>query len=243
MKWLIILFVITLVFLVIFKFLYFGESLPILNLSNNLGDNSPTSFSLNGSIFSLMFIGDEIHVKDNNNFLDFLNLGNLGKEKEDVNFVDFLTNSLIDIISNEDDSNFSLEQVLSNSNITTSNNNPNNLKKLLLFNGSWNLDVRNGNIVSFDAKISTINKDGMSPHIYEILNLIVLNSNMPIKLSKNDSTIIEGRADIITPDNIKNIGLYLILQENSISIILDPKILGNDYNGQPIYGLTNYRRN
>lgn len=106
MKWLIILFVITLVFLVIFKFLYFGESIPILNLSNNLGDNSHTSFSLNGSIFSLMLIGDQIHMKENNNFVDFLNLG---KEKEEeVNFVDFLTNSLIDIISNEDDSNFSL---------------------------------------------------------------------------------------------------------------------------------------
>ena len=113
MKWLIILFVITLVFLVIFKFLYFGESIPILNLSNNLGDNSQTSFYLNGSIFSLIFIGDgdEIHVKDNNDFANFLNLD---KEKEDVNFVDFLTNSLIDIISNEGDSNFSLEQVLSN---------------------------------------------------------------------------------------------------------------------------------
>jgi hypothetical protein len=239
MKWLIILFVITLVFLVIFKFLYFGESIPILNLSNNFGNNSQTSFYLNGSIFSLIFIGDEVHVKDNN---DFANLLNLDKEKEDVNFVDFLTNSLIDIISNEGDSNFSLEQVLSNSNITTSNN-PNNLKKLLLLNGSWNLDVKNGNIVSFDAKISTINKDGMSPHMYEVLNLVVVNSNTPIKLSQSDSTIIEGRADIITPDNIKNIGLYLILQENSISIILDPKILGNDYNGQPIYGLTNYIKN
>ena len=239
MKWLIILFVITLVFLVIFKFLYFGESIPILNLSNNFGDNSQTSFYLNGSIFSLIFIGDEIHVEDNNNFANLLNLD---KEKEDVNFVDFLTNSLIDIISNEGDSSFSLGQVLSNSNITTSNNAVNS-KKLLLLNGSWNLDVKNGNIVSFDAKISTINKDGMSPHIYEILNLVVLNSNTPIKLSKNDSTIIEGRADIITPDNIKNIGLYLILQENSISIILDPKILGNDYNGQPIYGLTNYIKN
>lgn len=239
MKWLIILFVITLVFLVIFKFLYFGESIPILNLSNNFGNNSQTSFYLNGSIFSLIFIGDEIHVEDNNNFANLLNLG---KEKEDVNFVDFLTNSLIDIISNEGDSSFSLEQVLSNSNITTSTN-PNNLKKLLLLNGSWNLDVKNGNIVSFDAKISTINKDGRSPHMYEILNLIVVNSNTPIKLSQRDSTIIEGRADIITPDNIKNINLYLILQENSISIILDPKILGNDYNGQPIYGLTNYIKN
>jgi hypothetical protein len=238
MKWLIILFVITLVFLVIFKFLYFGESIPILNLSNYLGDNSQTSFYLNGSIFSLIFIGDEVHVKDNN---DFVNLLNLDKQKEDVNFVDFLTNSLIDIISNEGDSNFSLEQVLSNSNITTSNN-PNNLKNLLLLNGSWNLDVKNGNIVSFDAKISSINKDGMSPHMYEILNLVVVNGNTPIKLSQNDSTIIEGRADIITPDNIKNIGLYLILQENSISIILDPKILGNDYNGQPIYGLTNFMK-
>jgi len=239
MKWLIILFIITLVFLVIFKFLYFGESIPILNLSNNLGNNSQTSFYLNGSIFSLIFIGDEIHMEDNNNFADFLNLD---KEKEDVNFVDFLTNSLIDIISNEGDSSFSLEQVLSNSNITTSTN-PNNLKKLLLLNGSWNLDVKNGNIVSFDAKLSTINKDGISPHMYEILNLVVVNSNTPIKLSQSDSTIIEGRADIITPDNIKNIGLYLILQENSISIILDPKILGNDYNGQPIYGLTNYIKN
>ena len=242
MKWLIILFVITLVFLVIFKFLYFGESIPILNLSSNFGDNSQTSFYLNGSIFSLIFIGDgdEVLVKDNNNFANFLNLD---KEKEDVNFVDFLTNSLIDIISNEGDSNFPLEQVLSNSNITTTSNNPNNLKKLLLLNGSWNLDVKNGEIVSFDAKISTINKDGMSPHMYEILNLVVVNGNTPIKLSQKDSTIIEGRADIITPDNIKNIGLYLILQENSISIILDPKILGNDYNGQPIYGLTNYRKN
>ncbi len=239
MKWLIILFVITLVFLVIFKFLYFGESIPILNLSNNFGNNSQTSFYLNGSIFSLIFIGDEIHLEDNNNFANLLNLG---KEKEDVNFVDFLTNSLIDIISNEGDSSFSLEQVLSNSNITTSTN-PNNLKKLLLLNGSWNLDVKNGNIVSFDAKISTINKDGISPHMYEILNLVVVNSNTPIKLSQSDSTIIEGRADIITPDNIKNINLYLILQENSISIILDPKILGNDYNGQPIYGLTNYIKN
>ena len=239
MKWLIILFIITLAFLVIFKFLYFGESIPILNLSNNLGNNSQTSFYLNGSIFSLIFIGDEIHMEDNNNFADFLNLD---KEKEDVNFVDFLTNSLIDIISNEGDSSFSLEQVLSNSNITTSTN-PNNLKKLLLLNGSWNLDVKNGNIVSFDAKLSTINKDGISPHMYEILNLVVVNSNTPIKLSQSDSTIIEGRADIITPDNIKNIGLYLILQENSISIILDPKILGNDYNGQPIYGLTNYIKN
>ncbi|HET9806259.1 MAG TPA: hypothetical protein VFP49_05085 [Nitrososphaeraceae archaeon] len=237
MKWIIILFVITLAFLVLFKFLYFGGSNPILNLSTSLGNNSQTSFYLNGSIFSLIFIGDKIHVKDNNNFDDLLNLE---KEKEKVNIVDFLTNSLIDIIS-KGDSSFPIEQVLSNSNITTYDN-TDNLKKLLLLNGSWNLDVRNGNIVSFDAKISTINKDGISPHIYEILNLVV-NNNMPIKLSQNDSTIIEGRADIITPNNIKNIDLYLILQENTISIILEPKILGNDYNGQPIYGLTNYVKN
>ncbi len=237
MKWIIILFVITLAFLVLFKFLYFGGSNPILNLSTSLGNNSQTSFYLNGSIFSLIFIGDKIHVKDNNNFDDLLNLE---KEKEKVNIVDFLTNSLIDIIS-KGDSSFPIEQVLSNSNITTYDN-TDNLKKLLLLNGSWNLDVRNGNIVSFDAKISTINKDGIFPHIYEILNLVV-NNNMPIKLSQNDSTIIEGRADIITPNNIKNIDLYLILQENTISIILEPKILGNDYNGQPIYGLTNYVKN
>ena len=82
----------------------------------------------------------------------------------------------------------------------------------------------------------------MSPHIYEILNIVV-NNNTPIKLSQNDITIIEGRADIITPNNIKNVDLYLILQEDTINIILEPKILGNDYNGQPIYGLTNFMKN
>ncbi|HYZ96871.1 MAG TPA: hypothetical protein VE524_09780, partial [Nitrososphaeraceae archaeon] len=86
MKWIIILFVITLAFLVLFKFLYFGGSNPILNLSNGLGNNSQTSFYLNGSIFSLIFIGDKIHVNNNNNLDDLLNL-----EKENINFVDFLT--------------------------------------------------------------------------------------------------------------------------------------------------------
>jgi hypothetical protein len=234
MKWIIILFVITLVFLVLFKFLYFGGSDPFLNLSNSLGNNSQTSFYLNGSIFSLIFI-DQFNINNNNNNVE--NLLNLEKEKEDVNFVDFLTDSLIDIIS-KGDSSFPLEQVLSNSNITTYNNSD-ELKKILLLNGSWNLDVRNGNIVTFNARISTINKDGISPHIYEIVNLVVKN-NIPIRLTQNEITIIEGRADIITPKNIENIDLYLILQEDTISIILQPKILGNDYNGQPIYGLANY---
>ena len=233
MKWIIILFVITLVFLVLFKFLYFGDSDPFFNLSNSLGNNSQTSFYLNGSIFSLIFI-DQFNINNNNNVENLLNLE---KEKENVNFVDFLTDSLIDIIS-KGDSSFPLDQVLSNSNITTYNNSD-DLKKILLLNGSWNLDVRNGNIVTFNARISTINKDGISPHIYEIVNLAVKN-NIPIRLTQNEITIIEGRADIITPQKIENIDLYLILQENTISIILQPKILGNDYNGQPIYGLTNY---
>ncbi|HEX5186564.1 MAG TPA: hypothetical protein VFV86_06705 [Nitrososphaeraceae archaeon] len=202
-------------------------------MSNRLGNNSQTSFYLNGSIFSLIFI-DQFNINNNNNVENLLNLE---KEKENVNFVDFLTDSLIDIIS-KGDSSFPLDQVLSNSNITTYNNSD-DLKKILLLNGSWNLDVRNGNIVTFNARISTINKDGISPHIYEIVNLAVKN-NIPIRLTQNEITIIEGRADIITPQKIENIDLYLILQENTISIILQPKILGNDYNGQPIYGLTNY---
>jgi len=234
MKWIVILFVITLVFLVLFKFLYFGGSDPFLNLSNSLGNNSQTSFYINGSIFSLIFLGDQLNINNNNNVGSILNLA---KEKDDVNFVDFLTDSLIDIIS-KGDSSFPLEQVLSNSNITTYNNSD-DLKKILLLNGSWNLDVRNGNIVTFNARISTINKDGISPHIYEIVNLVVKN-NIPIRLPQNDITFIEGRADVITPKNIENIDLYLVLQEDTISIILQPKILGDDYNGQPIYGLTKY---
>jgi hypothetical protein len=151
--------------------------------------------------------------------------------------VDLLTSTLIDILTNKESS-FSLNELLPNSEITD-NKGYNTMDKLLVLNGSWMLDVKNGDIISFNAKISKISKEGISHHIFEILNFIG-EGDTPIRLSETENNVIKGSAEIITPRGIVDIDLYLILQKNTISIILEPKTIDNDYQGQPIYGSVKY---
>lgn len=236
MKWFIILFVITLSFLIVFKFLYFENSLPFFNLSSLLGNNNNTSFYVNGSLFSLIILGDQNPIEHDDSISNLLPFKTKGKNTD---VVDLVTSSLMDILINQE-SKFTLDELLPNSEIAD-NKNYNNMGKLLILNGSWILDVKNGEIISFTAKISKISKDGISPHTYEILNFID-ETDTPIRLSETENNIIKGKAQIITPNDIINVDLYLILQKNTISIILQPKIIDDDYLGQPIYGLTNYIR-
>src|SRR5574339_531749 len=234
MKWFIILFVITLSFLIVFKFLYFENSLPFFNLSSLLGNNNNTSFYVNGSLFSLIILGDQNQIEHDDSISNLLPFKT--KEKN-TDVVDLVTSSLMDILINQE-SKFTLDELLPNSEIAD-NKNYNNMEKFLILNGSWILDVKNGEIISFTAKISKISKDGISPHTYEILNFID-ETDTPIRLSETENNIIKGKAQIITPNDIMNVELYLILQRNTISIILQPKIIDDDYLEQPIYGLTEY---
>ena len=234
MKWFIILFVITLSFLIVFKFLYFDDSLPFFSLSSLFGNNNSTSFYVNGSLFSLIILGDQDqteHYDSISNLLPF----KTNEKRTDA--VDVVTSSLIDILTNQE-SKFTLDELLPSSEIVD-NKNYDNMKKLLILNGSWTLDVKNGEIISFDAKISKISKNGIFPHIYEILNFID-ETHIPVRLSDTENNFIKGKAQLITPTDVIHVDLYLILQKNTISIILQPKVLDDDYLGQPIYGLTKY---
>lgn len=234
MKWFIILFILTLSFLIIFKILYLGESTPFSILYSQFGNTNDTSFILNGTLFSLILLDDQTPTENNDSFPNLLSFKE-NKKQTDVD--DLLTSTLIDILTSKESS-FSLNELLPNSEITNDKI-YNTMNKFLVLNGSWMLDVRNGDIITFNAKISKISKEGMSPHIFEIINFIE-ETNTLIRLYDNENSVIKGRAEIITPRGIVDTDLYLVLQRNTVNIILEPKILDNNYQGQPIYGLVKY---
>lgn len=234
MKWFIILFILTLSFLIIFKILYLGESTPFSNLYSQFGNTNDTSFILNGTLFSLILLDDQNPTENKDNFPNLLSFK---ENKKQTDVVDVLTSTLIDILTSKESS-FSLNELLPNSEITNDKS-YNTMDKLLVLNGSWMLDVRNGDIITFNAKISKISKEGISPHIFEILNFIE-EKDTPIRLYDNENNVIKGSAEIITPRGIVDTDLYLVLQRNTVSIILEPKILDSNYQGQPIYGLVKY---
>lgn len=234
MKWFIILFVLTLSFLIILKIIFLGESTPFSNLYSQFGNSNDTSFNLNGTLFSLILLNDQNPMENDNSFPNLLSFN---ENKKQTEVVDLLTSTLLNILTNKESS-FSLNELLPNSDITNDNKYK-TMDKLLVLNGSWMLDVRNGDIITFNAKISKISREGISPHIFEIINFIA-ESHTPIRLSDTENNVIKGTAEIITPRGIVDTDLYLILQRNAISIILEPKILDSNYLGQPIYGSTKY---
>ena len=234
MKWFIILFVLTLSFLIIFKIIFLEESAPFSNLYSQFGNSNDTSFNINGTLFSLILLDDQNPMENDDSFPNLLSFN---ENKKQTEVVDLLTSTLLNILTNKESS-FSLNELLPNSEITDDNKYK-TMDKLLVLNGSWILDVRNGDIITFNAKISKISREGISPHVFEILNFIADN-HTPIRLSDTENNVIKGTAEIITPRGIADIDLYLVLQRNTISIILEPKILDNNYQGQPIYGSTKY---
>lgn len=234
MKWFIILFVLTLSFLIIIKIIFLGESTPFSNLYSQFGNSNDTSFNLNGTLFSLILLDDQNPMENDDSFPNLLSFN---ENKKQTELVDLLTSTLLNILTNKESS-FSLNELLPNSQITDDNKYK-TMDKLLVLNGSWILDVRNGDIITFNAKISKISREGISPHVFEILNFIA-DIHTPIRLSDTENNVIKGTAEIITPRGIADIDLYLVLQRNTISIILEPKILDNNYQGQPIYGSTKY---
>ena len=234
MKWFIILFVLTLSFLIILKIIFLGESTPFSNLYSQFGNSNDTSFNLNGTLFSLILLDDQNPMENDNSFPNLLSFN---ENKKQTEVVDLLTSTLLNILTNKESS-FSLNELLPNSEITNDNKYK-TMDRLLVLNGSWMLDVRNGDIITFNAKISKISREGISPHIFEIINFIA-ESHTPIRLSDTENNVIKGTAEIITSRGIVDTNLYLVLQRNAISIILEPKILDSNYLGQPIYGSTKY---
>ncbi|MDX1372076.1 MAG: hypothetical protein R3321_06380 [Nitrososphaeraceae archaeon] len=201
---------------------------------SQFGNSNDTSFNINGTLFSLILLDDQNPMENDDSFPNLLSFN---ENKKQTEVVDLLTSTLLNILTNKESS-FSLNELLPNSEITDDNKYK-TMDKLLVLNGSWILDVRNGDIITFNAKISKISREGISPHVFEILNFIADN-HTPIRLSDTENNVIKGTAEIITPRGIADIDLYIVLQRNTISIILEPKILDNNYQGQPIYGSTKY---
>lgn len=228
MKWFIILFFLTLSFLIFFKFLYSGDSFPsfIINYPNNLiSNNVLDTFSMNGSLFSLIFI--DINKELFTNSKDF-------NIEDEMNVIDFLSPNIMDVLRSKE-SQFLLSEIIPNSNLDNIKNN--DINNIIIFNGTWFLDVRNGQIFLFDMLLTKITKDGISRDVHKINNMII-DESPPIKLVPGDVTLLKGKADLINTytNTVTNIGILLILQKDIMYVLLESKSLDQFYNGQPIYG-------
>ena len=228
MKWFILLFFLTLSFLIFFKFLYSGDSFPsfIINYPNNLiSNNVLDTFSMNGSLFSLIFIDINKELFTNSNDFNI---------EDEMNVIDFLSPNIMDVLRSKE-SQFLLSEIIPNSNLDNIKNN--DINNIIIFNGTWFLDVRNGQIFLFDMLLTKITKDGLSRNVHKINNMIIDESN-PIKLVPGDVTLLKGRADLINTytNTVTNIGILLILQKDIMYVLLESKSLDQFYNGQPIYG-------
>ncbi|MGD1834550.1 MAG: hypothetical protein ACPKQO_02380 [Nitrososphaeraceae archaeon] len=190
-------------------------------ISNNVLD----TFSMNGSLFSLIFI--DINKELFTNSKDF-------NIEDEMNVIDFLSPNIMDVLRSKE-SQFLLSEIIPNSNLDNIKNN--DINNIIIFNGTWFLDVRNGQIFLFDMLLTKITKDGISRDVHKINNMII-DESPPIKLVPGDVTLLKGKADLINThtNTVTNIGILLILQKDIMYVLLESKSLDQFYNGQPIYG-------
>ncbi|MGD1839266.1 MAG: hypothetical protein ACPKPY_14555 [Nitrososphaeraceae archaeon] len=180
---------------------------------------------MNGSLFSLIFI--DINKELFTNSKDF-------NIEDEMNVIDFLSPNIMDVLRSKE-SQFLLSEIIPNSNLDNIKNN--DINNIIIFNGTWFLDVRNGQIFLFDMLLTKITKDGISRDVHKINNMII-DESPPIKLVPGDVTLLKGKADLINTytNTVTNIGILLILQKDIMYVLLESKSLDQFYNGQPIYG-------
>jgi hypothetical protein len=66
----------------------------------------------------------------------------------------------------------------------------------VILTGEWNLSVRNGTVTNFNVDFAASPMDGRGPHIHQIPNFKPYNNEQPIVLTKDESVMINGTADI-----------------------------------------------
>ena len=66
----------------------------------------------------------------------------------------------------------------------------------VILTGEWNLSVKNGTVTNFNVDFAASPMDGRGPHIHQISNFKPYNNEQPIVLTKDESVMINGTADI-----------------------------------------------
>lgn len=106
--------------------------------------------------------------------------------------------------------------------------------------GNWSLNVKDGNVTSFETKMTWNNLNGTNTHSHEFQNLRV---SKPISLNQTESNIsIKGSLDVGTNQRViwKDVPSTLNINgKKTISISLNDNMTNRHFASQPILGVVN----
>lgn len=110
----------------------------------------------------------------------------------------------------------------------------------VILTGEWNISVRNGTVINFDVDFAASPMDGRRPHIHQISNLEPYDNEQPIVLTKDESVMINGTADIKINGMIvwdrADISI-LISKGNTFHIDPDDEDTEGHFGNQQVYGI------
>ncbi len=229
MNWFIIAFIAIICILIIIKTIQIDYS--VLNIFT-FNPNRHDVFSYNGMLFSL--ITSEENSSERNDRHVIISKNSDKNEDQSNSMVNVLMNI---ILSRVKETTLETNSGIINQ-ITKLIDNLTGIKsnKPIILNGNWTLKSTKSDSVNFSATINEINSESISARSFELENLKI---DRILKLtSDNNDYLILGKIDIfdLSTKIIKNVGIFLIIHGKSINIILESGVMGDYYNGQPIYG-------
>jgi hypothetical protein len=110
----------------------------------------------------------------------------------------------------------------------------------VILTGEWNLSVRNGTLTNFEVDFLASPMDGRTPHIHQITNFRPYDNEDSIRLTEDESIMIDGIADIkingivIWEDADMSIS---ISKGNIFSLDPDDEDTENHFGDQFVYGI------
>ncbi|NOJ29181.1 MAG: hypothetical protein DA328_03325 [Nitrososphaeraceae archaeon] len=229
MKWFIIAFIAIISILIIIKVIQ--TDYPLSNIFT-FNQNNHNVFSYNGVLFSL--ITTEENTDENKSVQSLISKNPEKNEDQSNSMVDLLMNIIMSRVKEtESGSNSNIINQITKliDNLTGSKSN-----KPIILKGNWTLQSTDSDSINFSASINEINSEFISERSFELKNLKI---DRILKLtSDNNNYFILGKIDIVDLSTkiSENIEIFLIIHGNSINIILEPEVIGDYYNGQPIFG-------
>lgn len=229
MKWFIIAFIAIISILIIIKVIQ--TDYPLSNIFT-FNQNNHNVFSYNGILFSL--ITTEENTDENKSVQSLISKNPEKNGDQSNSMVDLLMNIIMSRVKEtESGSNSNIINQITKliDNLTGSKSN-----KPIILKGNWTLQSTDSDSINFSASINEINSEFISERSFELKNLKI---DRILKLtSDNNNYFILGKIDIVDLSTkiSENIEIFLIIHGNSINIILEPKVIGDYYNGQPIFG-------
>ena len=111
-----------------------------------------------------------------------------------------------------------------------------------LASGNWSMIVNNGNVTSFDTKMTWYNSSGTNAHSHNLLNFKPISWDNQMKLLnfQNKQTTIEGFTDVQSNGRTSWFEVptkITINDDKIISISLDDNKTNHHFGGQPLLGI------